>query len=499
MQAWSKKISNIHYRPNMFLCAGGIWGFPEVALSKTIEDFRFLAEIGCIGIIIDTAWGHWATQGPQYYLMTQLAWNPKQDGQALMADYYCRGFGPAADNIAAYWKLMEAARDAVVESPNYHFGSRNRFKIANLMPLAYTDKVFKQAYKLLARAAAKTADGPEIYRQRVAFVQAGLDFTRMMVENIPLMARARESRGKDFKAVKQVAANWAEIERINTEVSPFALNYELILRWMQGRIYMGPVGTHFGPPTKEMLKAAEESERNPELKVETSKKRPDRTTPSEFKMVPAEEAGWKLAFSDDFARNELGQNWEVVDGTWTLKDGCLTGSGTLLLARGFPGFQRLEFEVASDIKSIAVLAGGKAGKIFASEKTTEIGPADVSDMSSFIHARAGPKVRPTRTGYFFQFGGQMNSLNQLSRSDGPLCVDEKPKIRITPNKLHLIIAENDQGRLRLIVDGKLVFEYLEDKSLAGGEGQDRIGFYLYTPARVRNVKVYTKPLQDDFI
>jgi len=54
------------------------------------------------------------------------------------------------------------------------------------------------------------------------------------------------------------------------------------------------------------------------------------------KPTPAEDAGWKLAFSDDFDRNELGEHWVVVDGKWTVENGCLRGSGTLMSAQGFP-------------------------------------------------------------------------------------------------------------------------------------------------------------------
>jgi len=71
------------YRPNLWYWCGGVWGFPEVAMTKTIEDFRFLAETRCIGVSVDTWRQNWATQGPQYYLMAALAYDPLQDGAAV--------------------------------------------------------------------------------------------------------------------------------------------------------------------------------------------------------------------------------------------------------------------------------------------------------------------------------------------------------------------------------------------------------------------------------
>ena len=65
-------------------------------------------------------------------------------------------------------------------------------------------------------------------------------------------------------------------------------------------------------------------------------------------------AGWHLVFHDDFDRKELGDKWTVIDGKWSVADGALIGSGTLISTRGFPadnaaGFQRLEFEAVDDV------------------------------------------------------------------------------------------------------------------------------------------------------
>ena len=53
-------------------------------MTKTIEDFRFLADNKCAGIEVDVLRGHWATQGPEYYLMAQLTYDPYQDGVAAL-------------------------------------------------------------------------------------------------------------------------------------------------------------------------------------------------------------------------------------------------------------------------------------------------------------------------------------------------------------------------------------------------------------------------------
>jgi hypothetical protein len=49
------------------------------------------------------------------------------------------------------------------------------------------------------------------------------------------------------------------------------------------------------------------------------------------KLLDTRNAGWHLVFQDDFDRKELGDKWKIIDGKWSLADGSLTGSGTLMI------------------------------------------------------------------------------------------------------------------------------------------------------------------------
>jgi hypothetical protein len=200
---------------------------------------------------------------------------------------------------------------------------------------------------------------------------------------------------------------------------------------------------------------------------------------------PAEQAGWTLAFRDDFNRSELGENWKVLDGQWIVKDGWLRGTGTLIAAHGFPednspAFQRLEFDAVTDVQPIIFFKNKPKPRVV------------VGDLSSFLQVRVGDSGKfPWTSGYFFQFGGQNNEVNRIQRAKVDLQVDWHPKTLITSDKLHLIVAENDQGHVRLIVDGIVVLDAV-DKQFLLGEGQDRMGFFFYTAAKVDQVKVYVK-------
>jgi hypothetical protein len=97
-------------------------------------------------------------------------------------------------------------------------------------------------------------------------------------------------------------------------------------------------------------------------------------------------------------------------------------------------------------------------------------------------------------GYFFQFGGRYNTLTQLTRGGESIRISSEAKI--TPGHVHKIVIENDRGELRCFVDGKAVFVEREKSSLVG-KSQNHVGFYFYTPAKVRRVRVYAKGLPGD--
>lgn len=212
--AWGKIAPSLMWRPNTGSPAGWQQGLPDVSMTQLADDFRFVADHQCIGLFVDSVWEHWATQGPQYYLMAQLAWNPRIDDQAVLEDYYRRGFGPAAEHVKAYFSVFEAARQAHVEK---HGGRVGLSQFTEL----YTAELLKHAKLHLDRAASEVADGPEIYRRRVEFIAAGFEYTHRMVENVHFMEHYWSK--PDDEIAKKVLANWEAIQKI-LDAHPYALN-----------------------------------------------------------------------------------------------------------------------------------------------------------------------------------------------------------------------------------------------------------------------------------
>jgi hypothetical protein len=215
LAGWGKIAPHLMWRPNTGSPAGWQQGLPDLSIGQTIEDLKFVAENGCIGIYIDSVWEHWATQGPTYYVLAQLAWDPRRDGQAVLDDYYRRGFGPAADNVKSYFSRMEQAREAYVAEYGAESGVLSFTKL-------YTPTLLAGAEEDLRRAAACVADGPGRYLRRVEFVSAGLAISRLMVQNIEWMGQYWDRQ--DASLAEKVCSNWQAMERLCQE-HPYAVNW----------------------------------------------------------------------------------------------------------------------------------------------------------------------------------------------------------------------------------------------------------------------------------
>lgn len=220
---WAKKAKHLMWRPNLGNPVGLTWGMPDVAMTQASEDFRFAADTHCIGIYFDMFWYHWSTQGPYYYALAHLAWNPHTDVAALMDDYYLRAYGPAAADLKAYWELLERTRmEFVAAKP-----SRMR---AFDLPEKYTPTFFVQAQAHLDAAAVKLASSDEKFRRRLHFSRCGLDFARLVVDTRAWMQKFEASQGKDNAAKEHVLANWIRVETMKKEFPAYAVNWQAVFR-----------------------------------------------------------------------------------------------------------------------------------------------------------------------------------------------------------------------------------------------------------------------------
>ena len=220
---WAKVSKHLMWRPNLGSPAGLSWGMPDVAMTQAGEDFRFAADTHCLGLYFDLFWQHWANQGPHYYGLAQLAWNPQVDVASVMDDYYERGFGTAEADVKAYWQLLERTRmDFVAQEP-----SRHR---AFDLPKKYTPELFARAQAHLDAAAKKLAAADEKYRRRLHFIQYGLDYAKLVADTRAWMQKLEASKGQDANAKVKVHANWTRAEQMKQEAPAHAINWQAVFR-----------------------------------------------------------------------------------------------------------------------------------------------------------------------------------------------------------------------------------------------------------------------------
>ncbi|MGD9495313.1 MAG: hypothetical protein AB7Y46_03275 [Armatimonadota bacterium] len=180
----------------------------------------------------------------------------------------------------------------------------------------------------------------------------------------------------------------------------------------------------------------------------------------------AQAEGWKLAFEDDFEREELGPDW-WASGLTRIEDGVLVmgregdiGSTYALCRRDFPGAVRLEYDA--------------------------LAPADdPCDLSAVLNGDQSGYS----SGFFFGFGSQNNTTGRFLLKNNPGA--DYPAV-ITPRTWHHVVCERDGARFRHIIDGETVLDYTHQGPLPGPL-YPRIGFVTWHVGHFDNVRVFTKP------
>lgn len=139
---------------------------PWPILHDIRRDIPLLQRIGVDRFMSETQ-QHWANQGLNFYVAARLLWNPKQDVDLLLAEYYERFYGKAAAPMRRYWERWE---QAMIETAKNGHGGYKWFEM-------FTPELVKECNRYLTEAERLAASDREVVRRRLAFVRKGFRFT----------------------------------------------------------------------------------------------------------------------------------------------------------------------------------------------------------------------------------------------------------------------------------------------------------------------------------
>jgi hypothetical protein len=178
--------------------------------------------------------------------------------------------------------------------------------------------------------------------------------------------------------------------------------------------------------------------------------------------------GWTVAYSTEAGGPKL-SDWSMSSGKLETVNGGLVAkasdSETLLTLkdRKFPG--------SVVVECVASITG---------EKGSDISPMLNTGDSGW------------KGGYLLQFGGKAKMLNRLMREGEEVGSTVRKEPLLVPGRTYHVVAVNEGGIIRLLVDGIEVFQYRDTQPL-GGAGHDRVGFYTYhATLRLDKVTVYAR-------
>ncbi len=149
-----------------------------------------------------------ATTGANLYLRGRLMWNPDENVDALLDDYYAHFFGPAQKPMRAYWSsIFDAWRETIVTEHEY-FVAPAIYTPQLLEKLSVSLKQAEQATQDLQRPGRVLSRNERLYLERIKSVRLGFE----TLKSYMAMVAAAASKADYAAAVKagEEGLRWRE-------------------------------------------------------------------------------------------------------------------------------------------------------------------------------------------------------------------------------------------------------------------------------------------------
>jgi len=161
-----------------------MWLLPRFYPHMMADALRFYDDIGAVAMT-NESWPTWWYAGPMMYLRAKLMWDPRQDPDAVLDDYYSGFFGPAA---APMKRLHERFEECMMtERPGRWFYGIS--SVPEQIAL-WTPERLEAGLADLAEARGLAADEP--FAARVRFVERGFELTEAILREYRQAERVGE-------------------------------------------------------------------------------------------------------------------------------------------------------------------------------------------------------------------------------------------------------------------------------------------------------------------
>lgn len=171
------------------------WRLPRPVLHTFSADVKHLHERGVRRYFCQSELGDWALDGPLYYVLAKLLWDPAADPDALAREWIDGMFGSAAPDMAEFYRQVEKA----VTTTGRSYSDSPRTQVPDL----YDRPCLDRALAALARAEQVAQDDPAVSR-RVAAVARTFRYGYWMIEWLEQLAKME--RPGDWSRLTDAAA-----------------------------------------------------------------------------------------------------------------------------------------------------------------------------------------------------------------------------------------------------------------------------------------------------
>ena len=171
------------------------WQLPRPVLKNFAADIKYYHQLGIDRYFCQSSLSDWALDGPLYYTIAKLLWDPSADPDQIAHEWIDGMFGPAAEDMADFYEAI----DASVRKTGQPYSDNPPRDVPGLYDFALLD----EALAALERAEKTPAD--ETVRERIAEVGKTFRYGYRMVHAFEEYRRFQETG--DPEAMKNAIAS----------------------------------------------------------------------------------------------------------------------------------------------------------------------------------------------------------------------------------------------------------------------------------------------------